>query len=121
MATELYERVIAFDYGDAQRSDLMQRVWARTPWMVNAYSGSYDDPRSREMMHWLYQSGPECSVINEREGRWQRGGATVHGWTWFGFATRAEMDRFITAWPTPEDVAPCTNQIGGAVLAKDRG
>ena len=31
----------------------------------------------------------------QRDGRWQRGNATIHGWTWFGFADREAMDAFV--------------------------
>lgn len=46
------------------------------------------------------QSWPFGQVAIYR--RWFRGGATIHGWTWFGFATEADMQAFLAAWPNPE-------------------
>jgi hypothetical protein len=57
MATELYERMTAFDHGDAERNDLMRKVWDPTPWMVDAYTGSYDDPREDRKIARLVASG----------------------------------------------------------------
>ena len=104
--TPLFERTMAFDYGRAETSALMRKVWEPTPWMVDAYTGDVvDREREREMLSWCYDEiGPQASPIHDRAGRWQRGNATVFGWTSFGFAAEADMLRFIARWPAPEGV-----------------
>lgn len=105
MTTYLYQRMLAFDYGDQERSALMKEVWEGTPWMVETYSGRCGEERERNMMHWCYETfGEQASPIHERPGNWQRGGATIHGWTWFGFSTEAEMLSFMERWPIPESL-----------------
>lgn len=107
MATSLFERSMAFDYGDAKRSALMRTVWSDTPWMVDAYTGGYSRDRDREdqILRWCYaEFGEMASPIHGRAGRWHRGSATINGWTWMGFATEAEMNRFVNHWPIPEGV-----------------
>ncbi len=106
MATALYQRVIAFDYGDAERSQIMQEVWLPTPWMIEVYTGRSGEVRQYDIVRWCRETlGPESSPIHKIIGTWHRGGATVNGWTWFGFATEADMQRFQEAWPAPEGVA----------------
>lgn len=102
VGTELFQRILEFDYGDRERGDLMREVWSPTPWVIDAWTGVGGDLREREMMDWCYQHfGAQSSPIHERSGRWMRGNATIYGWTWFGFSTREEMDKFAAAWPNP--------------------
>ncbi|WP_152621376.1 hypothetical protein [Bradyrhizobium japonicum] len=108
MSTPLHQRMLAFDHGNAECAALMERVWRDTPWMVDVYSGGYSRDRDREhsILMWCYeQFGEQCSVIHGRSGRWQRGSATIDGWTWFGFSTEAEMKAFVDRWPTPKGVS----------------
>ena len=105
MPTALFDRTMAFDHDDAQRAALMHKVWEPTPWMVDVYTGRCGEAREYDMLRWCYdQLGDQSSPIHDRTGRWHRGGATINGWTWFGFATEADMNLFLAAWPTPEDV-----------------
>lgn len=102
--TPLYQKTIHYDYGDADRSALMQEVWEHTPWMVNAYTGGTSDDRDIEMRQWCVDHfGPEACPIHGRDGQWQRGHATIFGWTWFGFAKKEQMEEFEAHWPAPED------------------
>lgn len=104
MATDLYHRTMAFDYGDANRNDLMHKVWDGFPWMVNAYTGGYSRGRDREcdILHWCRENiGEPASPIHERPGAWYRGSATIDGWTFMGFTTEADMKKFMEAWPAP--------------------
>lgn len=106
MSTALHQRMLAFDQGDAERSELMRKVWSPTPWMADVYTGSYDDDRMNDMLRWCYDElGHQCSPIHMKPGRWQRGSATVFGWTWFGFAEEADLQWFLARWPTPEGIA----------------
>jgi hypothetical protein len=41
----------------------------------------------------------------EGTGRWRRGSVTIYGWTWFGFASEADMQLFQATWPTPPGIA----------------
>ena len=105
MATPLYHRMIAFNYEDDERAELMRKVWDGHRWMVDAWTGNYQDGRKREMLQWCYDTfGDQALPIHGRPGTWMQGSATVHGWTWFGFATDADMVRFIERWPPPDGV-----------------
>jgi hypothetical protein len=103
--TELYRRTIAYDLGDPERNELMAQVWSGTPWMVDAYTGSHDDPRQYEIIAWCREMfGPEAWPIHGKPGQWHRGGATIDGWNWIGFATESQMQQFLERWPAPEGV-----------------
>lgn len=107
MSTDLYDRTMAFDYGDGERNELMHKVWDGFPWMVNAYTGGYSQERDREhdILTWCRgHIGEQASPIHGKPGKWYRGSATVHGWTFMGFATKPDMERFMAAWPTPAGV-----------------
>lgn len=104
MSTDLHKRMLAFNYGDDERSALMRRVWQDTPWMVDAWTGPSCEGRDREMRDWCYRTfGDECQPIHGRPGLWRRGSATIHGWTWFGFATQGQLRAFELAFPTPAE------------------
>ena len=108
MATDLYHRALAFDYGDAERAATMRKVWDPTPWIIDAYTGRDDGLRELQILRWCHDElGEQSSPIHGRTGRWHRGSATINGWTWFGFATEAEADMqlFQATWPTPPGIA----------------
>jgi hypothetical protein len=106
MSTPLYERILAFNYEDTDRAELMRKVWIGTPWVIDSYTGNYDEGRKRDMLHWCYETfGQQASPIHDRPGTWQQGSATIYGWTWFGFATKSQMHLFVERWPTPEGIA----------------
>lgn len=111
MGTDLYYRTMAFDYGDGERNDIMHKVWDGFPWMVNAYTGGYSNNRDREheIATWCYENiGEQASPIHDKPGRWHRGGTTVNGWTFVGFAYKEDMEKFEAHWPAPEGVGePC--------------
>jgi hypothetical protein len=100
MATDLYQRVM----GDTDpHLNINKRVWKDYPWLIDAFTGSHDDSRSREIQDWLHKEfGREGWALADRAGRWQRGSATVNGWTWHGFATREDMDAFLSRWGVPQ-------------------
>jgi hypothetical protein len=101
MGSRIFKTVIAADFGDAERNDLMRKVWAPTPWIVDCRTDSAGTDRSRDIMDWCRDRwGDECWPIHGRPGRWQRGSATVFGYTWFGFETEAMMNDFAAAWET---------------------
>lgn len=106
MSTALYQKYILGD--DGLHSDLSRQVWKGNPWMISVYTGpGHPDPRDRDMLLWCHeQFGDETQPFGDEPiyRRWRRGGATVHGWTWYGFATEADMKAFEEAWPTPADV-----------------
>ena len=72
------------------------------PWMVDAYTGSMSHDRDHEMCDWCREHfGDEAFPIHGRDGDWQRGGATIYGYTWFGFKTEEMMKQFMAVWPDP--------------------
>ncbi|MGL3208729.1 hypothetical protein [Bradyrhizobium sp. BR 1433] len=103
--TPLFQRTIAFDYGTADRGEIMREVWTPTPWMIDVWVGHYREGREDEILRWCYQQfGQMSSPIHGLAGSWHRGSATIAGWTWFGFADEATLQRFQQRWPTPEGI-----------------
>lgn len=111
--SDLYKSQIANGSDDLTRS-----VWAGTPWMVDAFTGPSMDDRSREMMDWCRNEfGVESWPIHGKPGNWHRGGVTLYGWTWMGFATEEMMLKFIERWPAPNNqvqAAPCLQGVAPA-------
>lgn len=102
--TELFESVVSYDYGDFGRSELMREVWSVTPWMVNFYIGRHSEARDIEVRAWCVEHfGPEALPIHGRPGNWQRGNATINGWTWMGFASEDMLVSFLAAWNAKEN------------------
>jgi len=90
----------------SQHQALMRQVWAPTPWMLDVFTGPVMRDRDAAMRHWcVARFGEECWPLHGRLGSWQRGGVTIHGWTWFGFATAEQMLLFEQEWPSyPESL-----------------
>ena len=96
--TELYRRTMTQDYGDSERAALMEKVWTPTPWMIDVVT----EGREQEIWHWCYHTfGPESSPIHKKVGNWRRSCVTMRGRTWFGFKTKALMERFEAEFPSP--------------------
>lgn len=98
--SDLYHRSMAY-YETKERDggELQHKVWDGTPWMIDAYTGDVADDRDMEMREWCEEHiGPEAWPIHGRQGDWHRGGATVYGWTWFGFRTEEMLKRFADRW-----------------------
>lgn len=106
MSTPLYRDNILANNPDP--ADLQRKVWDGTPWIVDVYTGREslgERDRDFAIRQWLHDNfGDQSWPFGKepRTGRWFRGGATIHGWTWFGFATEADMQAFLAAWPNPE-------------------
>lgn len=96
--TPLYSRM--FEVLEADKHELMHKVWDPTPWIINVETLS---PSTEEgirrwdiMRDWLISNiGVESYTIHGYVGAWHRGGATVCGWTFFGFATEDMMHKFV--------------------------
>lgn len=100
--TELFEQTLAFDYEDAERSDLMRKVWSVTPYMIDYQTGSPGADTYRNIVTWCRDNfGPQAHPIHEFEGDWQLGSATIFGWTWIGFKTQEQLDTFISGFSAP--------------------
>lgn len=96
MSTALHKRILAFDYGDQERTDLMIKVWAVTPFVVNVRTGSVNSETEREITEWCREKfGPDAWPIHGKPGKWQRGSATVHGETFMGFDTAETLAVFM--------------------------
>lgn len=98
--TELFLETAAFaeDLGD--NGDLMRKVWENTPWMIDVYTDSPNTDRWYDVMQWCQgEFGQERWPLHGIEGDWHTGGATIHGWTWIGFATEEMMNKFLEKFP----------------------
>lgn len=103
VGTELYRRTMEYADKDEHRKkgELMRKVWTPTPWMVDVFTGGYNSGRDREfaIREWCREHlGPEADPIRGTEGTWQRGGVTINGYTWMGFATKEIMEQFCKRW-----------------------
>lgn len=102
--TDLYRSVIEFEPSNEAATALAHEVWDGTPWMIDVYAGSFNEVRRYDILHWCHDTfGRQADPFgpDPRPGRWRQGNATVDGWTWFGFATEADMQQFIEHWPNP--------------------
>jgi hypothetical protein len=104
IGSELFVRYVL---PDNSHDGINRKVWSGTPWLTNAWtdSSSRDPERRRAMIDWCLQRfGEPAQPFGPAPtpGRWREGNATVMGWTWYGFATEAEMREFEAAWPAPE-------------------
>lgn len=98
--TQLYRETLAYNSGDPERDALMREVWSPTPFMMDCFTGSMREARYYDMLHWCCERfGRQASPIHEIDGDWQTGGATIHGWTWYGFKTAEMLQEFMDAWP----------------------
>ena len=85
---------------DRERGELMRKVWEPTPWMLDVFDGGPGvDGRELEIRNWCNRHfGRESSPIHGHAGLWHRGNVTIHGRTWYGFATKEMMERFADAF-----------------------
>ena len=105
--TDLYRSALSFNDDDAERKALMEVVWRNTPWMVDAFVGSYNTARRFAVMEWCLDTfGPEAWPIHGHAGQWHSGGAPINGWAWMGFSTEDQMRRFMDRWPAPNARLP---------------
>lgn len=116
VGTALYRSTMAWADAHPNRhtGELMRQEWTPTPWMVDWYTGGNHAwvERELEIQAWCRERyGDQSWPMGDRSGTWRRGGATVNGWTWMGFATEAQMLEFCAAWPIPEG-AP-RKELGG--------
>lgn len=101
--TELYQRQIVRATGE--HADMMRERWSRNSWMLDVFTGPCGEDRDMTIRRWLRDTmGDEAWPFDDdpRAGRWLRGNVTLHGWTWIGFATEADMSAFLERWPSPE-------------------
>ena len=91
----LFQQIMASDYG----SDLAHEFWDETPWITSAFTDEINSMRWHEIILWCEKHyGPERWPIHDKPGDWHTGCATVHGWTWVGFATKEMMTSFEVHW-----------------------
>lgn len=109
----LFQRaIVEYDYKHLD-NDLQLKAWSNTPWMIDVNVGCDEDSRhigrsklEQKMQSWcLEQFGDEAWPIHDRPGNWNRGGATIHGWVWYGFHTEAMMQQFMAEFPDYVDKA----------------
>lgn len=99
MSTDLFNRILAQNYGDQDRNDLMAKVWGVTPFVVNVRTGSPGEDLYREIIQWARtELGPQAMPIHGHDGDWQTGSATVFGETFIGFKHEIDLGRFSEAF-----------------------
>lgn len=104
--SKLYQDAMAYYEANNREPELNHKVWDGTLWIVDAYTGRVNEDRWHAMNQWCRDRfGPEAWPNHGEPGQWHKGGATIHGWTWFGFATEEQMKQFVEAWPPPDCVA----------------
>jgi len=100
LPSDLYKRSMAYyEANEADGGELQHRVWDMTPWMLDVYEGKHDDMKYMEIIEWCHEKwGDQAWWPSGRHGAWQRGGATVFGWTWWGLNTEEKMLEFQAQW-----------------------
>jgi hypothetical protein len=94
--TPLYASVMAFNSSASEHDAFMRELWTRTPWMIDVKTGNINSDSWREIFDWLRKTfGKEGSIWAD-DAEWRSGNATIFGWTWIGFKTKAQMEQFIT-------------------------
>jgi len=100
MATELYEKIVSYDYRDAATTKAVREAWASTPWVINVRDFI---PNSRGWFgfrEWAnVELGAESCVWNDYKGDWYRASGTVNGLTNYGFSSKGRMRRFMARYP----------------------
>lgn len=85
-------------------AELHVKVWGETPYMIDVFTGGTREEyltMQWEINDWCLENlGKSHYSIHDRVGVWQRGGATVDGWTWYGFKTEEMMNKFKAKWQT---------------------
>lgn len=98
--SEIFQRIGEHVQGEALET--MLRYWRGNPEIAEVFTGPSSEDRSNDMRWWLNETmGPQAWPFGEspRQGRWLFGSATVHGWTWVGFADEADMLAFFDQFP----------------------
>ena len=101
VGTDLYQRMLAWSREEGERGKSLAEEWEPTPWIVDAYTGGHHNEMGREydISQWCIEHcGPESVPMRGQKGQWKRGGATIDGYTWMGFATEEMMQQFCEAW-----------------------
>ena len=82
--------------------------------MLEVFTDSWDSARRKAITEWCEETfGTENRPIHGILGDWKTGGATIHGWTWRGFASEGQMARFAARWPN--------DSSAGSLRAGQRG
>lgn len=106
MGTKIFQNVLSLSGADYKHLGILKEVWQSTPWIVHAYTGSSDDDHYKEVKNWcLEQFGVEACPLRGLAGNWQTGNVTFMGWTWIGFSTEEQMNKFILRWLTSEIIS----------------
>lgn len=70
--------------------------------MIDVLTGSHGEEKHCDIMRWcLEEFGPEAWPIHGKAGQWHSGSVTINGWTWIGFSTKEQMQKFLARWPSP--------------------
>lgn len=92
MSTAIYDRLAAEDPWGASR-----KAWSPTPHIIDVRDGGSE--QCGPILSWCEDAlGPESRPVVGEEGKWHRGCVTIHGWTWYGFATEGDMALFLDEW-----------------------
>jgi len=98
IATALHAQILSMNSGDDSRDQLMRDVWQSFPIAVDVHTGRIGCVDYQAMRAWCRAQFGREAFLGEG-GEWQTGGATVNGWTWFGFKTHAQLEAFRAQFP----------------------
>lgn len=102
MATELYEKIVSYNYRDEETTKAVREAWRNTPWVINVRDFSHS-PGSWEwfdFVEWANGAlGAQSCLWNDHKGDWYRASGTVNGLTNYGFSTEAKMRAFMARYP----------------------
>lgn len=100
MGTQLYEKIVSFEYRDQALADLVRKAWAGTPWVINIRDFGVNSGEWFDFIDWAnVELGPESCAWNDYTGDRYPAGAIVNGLTNYGFSTEEKMRQFMARYP----------------------
>ena len=100
MATQLYHKIVSYEYHDQALADLVRKAWVGTPWAINVRDFKPNSPEWFSFREWANVAlGSESCAWNDYGGDWYRAGAIVNGLTNYGFSTEEGMNAFMARYP----------------------
>lgn len=100
MATQLYHKIVSYEYHDKALTELMRKVWAGTPWVINVRDFDANSREWFDFIEWAnVEIGPESCAWNNYQGCWAKASVIVNGLTDYGFSTEQKMRQFMARYP----------------------
>lgn len=91
----IHAEIMQMNSGECERDTLMRDVWGGFPFVFDVFTDRINSDRDHDMRKFCRASFGREAFLG-KDGVWQRGGATVNGWTWFGFQREEDAQAFLS-------------------------